>query len=82
MEYGPVSARINNKVQGLNYRFYNSKDVEFLDLYSRSGMRVYTRTLFFILAKAVEDLFPDGKLIIQTPISNGYYCELKIGREI
>ncbi|MBP5479513.1 MAG: nucleoside kinase [Bacteroidaceae bacterium] len=82
MEYGPVSARINNKVQGLNYRFYNSKDVEFLDLYSRSGMRVYTRTLFFILAKAVEDLFPDGKLIIQTPISKGYYCELKIGREI
>lgn len=82
MKYGPVSARINNKVQGLNYRFYNSKDVEFLDLHSHSGMRVYTRTLFFILAKAVEDLFPDGKLIIQTPISKGYYCELNIGREV
>ena len=82
MEYGPVSARINNKVQGLNYRFYNSKDVEFLDLHSRSGMRVYTRTLFFILAKAVEDLFPNGRLVIQTPISKGYYCELKLGREL
>lgn len=82
MEYGPVSARVNNKVQGLNYRFYNSKDVEFLDLRNHSGMRVYTRTLFFILAKAVEDLFPNGKLFIQTPISKGYYCELNIGREI
>jgi len=82
MKYGPVSARVNNKVQGLNYRFYNSKDVEFLDLYNPSGMRVYSRTLFFILAKAVEDIFPDGKLVIQTPISKGYYCELHIGREI
>ncbi|MBQ7157015.1 MAG: nucleoside kinase [Bacteroidaceae bacterium] len=82
MEYGPVSARVNNKVQGLNYRFYNSKDVEFLDLTCSSGMRVYTRTLFFILSKAVEDIFPDGKLVIQTPISRGYYCELNIGREL
>ena len=45
-------------------------------------MRVYTRTLFFILSKAVEDIFPDGKLVIQTPISRGYYCELNIGREL
>ncbi len=82
MSYGPVSARVNNKVQGLNYRFYNSKDVEFLDLTCSSGMRVYTRTLFFILSKAVEDLFPNGQLIIQTPISRGYYCELQIGREL
>lgn len=82
MEYGPVSARINNKVQGLKYRFYNSKDVEFLDLTSSSGMRVYTRTLFFILAKAVEDVFPGGRLFIQAPISKGYYCELSIGRPV
>lgn len=82
MQYGPVSARINNKVQGLKYRFYNSKDVEFLDLTSHSGMRVYTRTLFFILAKAIEDLFPGGQLFIQAPISKGYYCELNIGRPV
>lgn len=82
MQYGPVSARINNKVQGLKYRFYNNKDVEFLDLASRSGMRVYARTLFFILSKAVEDLFPEGKLFIQAAISHGYYCELSIGRPV
>ena len=82
MQYGPVSARINNKVQGLNYRFYNSKDVEFLDLYSHSGMRVYSRTLFFILAKAVEDLYTDGQLFIEAGVSRGYYCHLAIGRAI
>jgi len=82
MQYGPVSARINNKVQGLNYRFYNSKDVEFLSLYTTSGMRVYTRTLFFVLAKAVEDLYVDAHLWIETPLSNGYYCEIGLGRPL
>ena len=61
MDYGPVAARVNNKVQGMNYRFYNNKDVEFLSLTSPSGMRTYTRTLFFILAKAIEDTFPGAQ---------------------
>lgn len=82
MKYGPVSARVNNKVQGLNYRFYNSKDVEFLDMHSPSGRRVYTRTLFFVLAKAVEDLYASASLRIEASVSNGYYCELEIGREV
>jgi len=82
MDYGPVSARINNKVQGLNYRFYNSKDVEFLSLYTDSGMRTYSRTLFLVLAKAVEDIYPGSQLIIGAPISNGYYCELRLGRAV
>lgn len=82
MKYGPVSARVNNKVQGLKYRFYNNKDVEFLDITSPSGMRVYERTLFLVLAKAVEDLFPGGRLIIGAPLSGGHYCELHIGRTL
>ena len=56
MDYGPVAARVNNKVQGMNYRFYNNKDVEFLSLSDESGMRTYTRTLFFILAKPSRTL--------------------------
>ena len=66
----------------MNYRFYNNKDVNFLSLYNPSGMRTYTRTLFFVLAKAVEDLFPEGQLIIGAPVSRGYSCELNIGREV
>ena len=82
MNHGPVCASINNKVQGLNYRFYNSKDVELLDMTTADGMRTYTHTLFFVLAKAVEDIFPEGRLIIGAPICRGFYCELYIGRPI
>ena len=82
MDYGPVAARVNNKVQGMNYRFYNNKDVEFLSLSSQSGMRTYTRTLFLILAKAVEDTYPETQLLISGSVSRGYYCELRMERPI
>ena len=82
MDFGPVSARVNNKVEGMHYRVYSNKDVEFLDLHSSSGMRTYTRTLFFILCKAVNKLFPQSSVVIDTPVSNGYYCDLRIGREV
>lgn len=78
MPYGPVSAKVNNKVEGLHYRFYNNKDVEFLDVTSSSGMRTYTRSLFFVLVKAVADVFPEGELRINAPVSRGYYCNLNI----
>ena len=80
MEFGPISAKVNNKVEGLNYRVYNNKDVEFLDLHSHSAMRAYTRTLFFILCKAANDIFPNKKMVIDIPVSNGYYCDLQIER--
>ena len=82
MPYGPVSARVNNKVEGMHFRLYHNKDVEFLDLTSPSGNRAYTRTLFFVLCKAVHDLFPKGEAVIDIPVSNGYYCDLKIGRAV
>ncbi len=82
MPFGPVSAKVNNKVEGLHYRVYHNKDVEFLDLYSPSGSRTYTRSLFFVLCKAVEELFPEGEVIIDIPVSNGYYCNLQIGRQV
>ena len=80
MPYGVVSARVNNKVEGLAFKVYNPKDVEFLDITSDSGMRTYVRSLFFVLTKAIDDLFPDGEAIIEHPISKGYFCSLRIGR--
>ena len=78
--YGPVNARVNNVAEGLHYRVYHSKDVEFLGLPEPTAMRAYTRTLFFVLCKAVDEVFPGAGVVIDIPISNGYYCELKIGR--
>ena len=82
MDFGPVSAKVNNKVEGMTYHVYHAKDVEFLDLHSSSGMRAYTRTLFFVLCRAVNELFPEGKVVIDIPVSNGYYCDLDIGRPL
>ena len=82
MPYGAVSARVNNKVESLDFKVYNHKDVEFLDITSDSGMRTYVRTLFFVLSKAVSGIYPDGEVIIEHPISKGYFCNLHIGRAV
>ena len=82
MEYGPVAVRVNNKVEAMHYCLYRPKQVEYLDMRTPTGSRTYTRTLFFILCKAVSDLFPKGSVVIDIPVSNGYYCNLKIGRKV
>ena len=82
MKYGPICARVNNKVEGMHYRVYNTKEVEFLDITSPSGSRAYTRSLFLVLCKAAHDLFPDFKVSIDIPVSNGYYVDLQIGRPV
>ena len=76
MEFGPVSARVNNKVEGMHYRVYKQKTMEFLSLSSPSGMRAYTRTLFFILCKAAHELWTGCKVTIGIPVSNGYFVEV------
>ncbi|RHK98606.1 nucleoside kinase [Phocaeicola plebeius] len=82
MPYGPVSAKVNNKVESLDFRVYYNKDIEFLDIANSSGMRTYVRSLFFILVKAVEELYPQGSISLEHPISKGYFCKLHIGRTI
>ncbi|WP_443934269.1 nucleoside kinase [Phocaeicola plebeius] len=80
--YGPVSAKVNNKVESLDFRVYYNKDIEFLDITSSSGMRTYVRSLFFVLVKAVEELYPQGNISLEHPISKGYFCKLHIDRTI
>lgn len=82
MGFGPINATVNNRTEGLNYRLYHNKDVEFFDLYSATGERCYMRTLFFVLCKSVHDLYPDSKVVIDIPVSNGYYCNLMLGHDV
>ena len=82
MKYGPVNARVNNKVEGMHYRVYKDKSVEFLDMHSATAIRTYTRTLFFVLCKAAHELFNPCKVVIDIPVSNGYYVDLQIGRPV
>ena len=82
MTHEPILAHVNNKVEGMHYRLYKPKNVEFLDITSTSGQRAYTRTLFFILCKAVHDLYSPCKVAIDIPVSNGYYVDLDIGHPV
>ncbi len=82
MEYGPVCALVNNKVEGMHYQVYHYKDVEFLSLRHPSALRTYTRSLFFVLCKSVHDLYGTDRVVINIPVSNGYHCDLHIGHEV
>ena len=76
LEFRVVAARVNYKVEDLNFLIYKPKDIEFIDSSIPSGMRVYVRTLSMVLAKAVNELYPRAILRIEHPISKGYYCQI------
>ena len=77
LPYPVVSAKVNNASQGLKFRLYQNRDVEFMDAREGSGHRVYVRSLCFVLFKATQDEFPGSKLFIEHTISRGYYCNFK-----
>ena len=76
--FGATNCLVNNRSEGLHYTLNDSRDVEFLDITSDSGLRTYTRSLFFVLYKAVHHHYPGARLRIGTPISGGFFCSLDI----
>ena len=78
LPYCVTSCKVNNRVEGLHYTINDSRDLEFLNITSPSGLRTYTRSLFFVLYKAVYETYPGSQVRIGTPVSNGYYCRLDI----
>jgi uridine kinase len=77
LTYKPVCAVVNNQIQGLTFRVFGSKDVEYLDYTSEIGRKVYMRSFTFVLYKAVEDLLPGVRLVIEAPVSKGYFFTLR-----
>ena len=77
LPYPVVSAKVNNRSQGLKFRLYQNRDVEFMDAREGSGHRVYVRSLCFVLYKATQDVFPGSKLFIEHSLCRGYYCNFK-----
>jgi len=71
-----VTAKVNNKTESLRYQVYNNKTVTFIDLTEPSGMRAYVRSLCFLFARAVAEICPNAQLLIEHPISLGYFCRI------
>jgi uridine kinase len=77
LPYPAVSAKVNNVSQGLKFKVYQNKDVEFIDVREESGRRVYCRSLCFLLYKASLDVLPEIKLYMEHPIGHGIFIHLR-----
>ncbi len=77
MPHGVLAARVNNVTEGLALRLYRHKDVEFIDITSDDGMRMYVRSLTFIFMKAMNEMFPGKVVRFENAISKGYYCRME-----
>lgn len=72
-----LAAYVNNRLKELDFRIYSPLTIRFIDITHFEGVRVYQRTLFFILEKAVRDLFPERQLHIKHAVAKGFYCEIE-----
>lgn len=81
LPYPVIAARVNYKVQSLNFLIYKPKDIEFIDATSESGHRCYIRTLSMVMACAVRELWANCDLRIEHPISKGFYCTIRESRD-
>ena len=77
-----VAARVDNEIRDLQFRILTDCKVEFLDLHTDSGIKVYQRSLTFVMIAAVYELFPQGEVTVEHSLSKGLYCELHIGEKI
>ena len=75
--FTPISVLVNNRDKHINYPLYGPKQVEYLDRNSVPGRRTYIRSLCMILYKAVTDVLPGQRLIVQHSIGKGFFCTLK-----
>ena len=74
--YDILSAKVNNVAEGLKFRVFNNRDIEYLDYRSYVGRNVYGRSLCFLLSKACSDVFPGSRVVVRRPISKGFFCQL------
>lgn len=77
--YPILAAKVNNVTQGLKYRAFNSRQIEFIDYTSYAGRSVYCNSLCFLLCKAVRDVFPGSRVVLRRPVSKGYFCTIDKG---
>lgn len=82
LRYRPMNAQVNNKTEGLTFRCWQPKDIEYIDYTQSSGGRTYVRSLCHIFSKAVNDILPTATLNLEHPVSKGYYCVIHNGKKI
>ncbi len=82
LPFQPLNAQVNNKTEGLTYRCWHPKDIEYIDYTKSSGLRTYVRSLCHILSKAVNDILPSATMFLEHPVSKGYYGVIHNGKAL
>lgn len=77
-----VAAKVNREIKDLQAEINSDCDVEFIELTTEPGMKVYQRSLTFVMITAVNKLFPGSEVTVEHAISKGLYCELYLGRDL
>ncbi|MCG8502554.1 MAG: nucleoside kinase [Firmicutes bacterium] len=70
-------AKVDNRLKELHFKLEKDCKVQFVDLSSQDGLRIYKRSLFFVLMKAAKEAYPERHLNIRHSLSRGTYCELR-----
>ena len=73
---GIIGARFNNEIKSLNYKLKESGTLEFIDIADKDGIRIYRKGLIFIIGMAIEELYPNSKVIVHYQLSNALQCEI------
>jgi len=77
-----VATRVNNALTDLQVRQNNDAEVGFFDLGSGQGVKVYERSLTFVLIVAARRLFPGKDVVVEHSLGNGVYFEWLLGRPV
>lgn len=74
-----IAALVNNDLVGLQFLLDVESDVRPLTMRAPEGAAVYERSLGFLLAKVVKELFQDADLSVNYTMGDGVYCTLDRG---
>jgi len=77
-----MAAKVDHDLRELTYRLDSDARVEFVDLGSEDGMRIYRRTGILTLVMAAREVLQGCRVVIQHSLSNGLYGEIRWRRPL
>jgi len=72
-----LGALVNNELVTFGYTLDIDSTVRFVTMASHGGMQIYVRSLTFLLAKAVKELYPSSQFSVEHALGPGLYCEFE-----
>lgn len=76
-EHPVIGAIFNNEYVNLGYEISTDGEVKLIDIASKEGTKMYRRTIIYMLGKAVEEVCPDKKIIVNYQLPNSMFCEIE-----